>query len=719
MRYVGVPPVDFTPWEGNWITVTGKVVGKEVRSTARGEGLLVTVKPDAAVEGLPPDSRGKVLCYLESSIGPLLGSRVQVRGKLSTFEKATNPGQFSQLHYYRILKTDFRLFEAKLLAAGHNYSRYRESLYQIRSVLGRTLDKYFKEDKASILRTMLLGESGQTDSKIKELYQRSGIVHILAISGLHISLLGMSLYRLLRRIAVPILIASLMTVAVMVSYGEMTDMSISSLRAIVMFGMRMAAQLAGRTYDILTASAVAAALILLEQPLYLNHSGFLFSFLAVLAISLFIPSMNYALFNKASPVANTFLSSFCISAFTLPVSLYYYYQFPLYSPLLNLIVIPLMGVLMITGILTMSVGQILVPFGMITSVISTLILELYEKICLLCDSLPGHNLILGQPRIWQIATYAGILAFLIMFHEKLRAGIRYLILIGGILTLVMRNPSGLTITFLDVGQGDCIHIRSPGGRHYLIDAGSSDSQDVGRYRILPYLKSQGVKRLDALFITHPDADHHSAFTELTERMRTDGIPIDALILPDINDNSKNEEYRRLESIAADAGIARHYISSGQSVSDPGMTLWCLHPEGGAVWSDSNAYSTVLLLKYGDFSLMLTGDVEGSGEEALSRYIAGTASDSRAVVGNLTLLKVAHHGSRNATGRQFLRLTNPALAVISAGSGNPYGHPHEELVERLENSGVKVYITYESGAVTVWTDGKKIYLTQYFTKEAQE
>ncbi len=742
-----VPLSDFTPWEGKWITLTGEVVGKEIRSTARGDVLLVTVKPDAAAEGLSADSNGKVICYLDRDSQALLGSKVQVHGKLSAFSEATNPGQFSQAHYYQILKTDYRLLEAKILAAGRSHSRYRESLYRLKSAFGRTLDKYFEAENASILRTMLLGETGQTDSEIKELYQRNGIVHILAISGLHISLIGMSMYKLLRRIAVPIPIAAPVAVAVMVSFGEMTNISTSSLRAIVMFGLRMTAHLAGRTYDLLTALAVAAALILLEQPLYLNHSGFLFSFLAVLAISLFIPSMNNTLFRKApSPAsqlssppasqlstppvlkrlarpasqlsvwlkktAEALLAGVCISAFTLPVYTYYYYQFPTYSLLLNLIVIPLMGVLMAAGILTMSVGLVFASAGRVTAVITMLILEFYKKLCLLGDSLPYHNLILGKPQVWQVVVYAGILIFLILFHRKLRTGIRYLVLTGGVLLLILRNSSGMSVTFLDVGQGDCIHIRSPAGRHYLIDAGSSDSQEVGRYRILPYLKSQGVRRLDALFITHPDGDHHSAFSEMIEWMNFDGIPIDALILPDIGAKSKNKEYLKLETMAAEAGIERFTIGSGQVISEPEMRLRCLHPESGSDWADSNAYSTVLLLEHGDFSLLLTGDVEGRGEETLNRYISGMSGEERAAIGNLTALKIAHHGSRNSTGRQFLQLTSPAFAVISAGYGNTYGHPHEELVERLKNAGTEVYITYKSGAVSIWTDGKKITISQY-------
>jgi competence protein ComEC len=501
------PLPDYRTWEDQVVTLTGQVVGKEIKNSGGRETMMVTIADvsslpsgelhqaiveSAPIGGLkppllpaePPLVGGRVLCYLATdSVVPYLGSRVSVQGRLSGFPRATNPGQFSSAEYYQILKTDFRIYESTVTAVGRSYSRYREALYGVKTVLGQTLERFFEAEDASIMRTMLLGESGQTDAEIKKLYQRNGIVHILAISGLHISLIGMGIYRLLRKLAVPIPIVVLLAIAVMYSYGVMTNMGTSSIRAIMMFGLRLVAQLLGRTYDLLTALAAAAVLLLLEQPLYLNHSGFLFSFLAVLSIGLFIPALNgpppkkdpgkqsnipsknlsKSNKNLSTPYNNSSISNhnsikssrypnqsnrsliqsagqsivhckrkklhpqtaslLCkaagalssgvgLSAVTLPVSLSFYYQFPLYSILLNLLVIPLMSLVMLTGIITMTVGMVLPVAGKITSVVPTVILALYEYICRLCDSLPGSNLILGKPEVWQLAVYGMILFFL-------------------------------------------------------------------------------------------------------------------------------------------------------------------------------------------------------------------------------------------------------------------------------------------------------------------
>lgn len=705
------------------MTLTGLVAAKEIKVTSMGKVRLVTVKPEVfpeefgGLDGLGAPS-GKVLCYLrEDSPNVFMGSRIQIQGELSCFERATNPGEFSQADYYRILKTDFKLYEARILTAGSSYSPYREGLYQIRVFCGQMLDRYFSAENASVLRTMLLGESGQTDREIKELYRRSGILHILAISGLHISLLGMGLYRILRKWYLPLQIAAPAVIAVMYSYGVMTNQSASAVRAVMMFAIHMAAIFLGRTYDSLTALACAAILILLDQPLYLQHSGFLFSFLAVAAIGLLIPVMNDGLPVKTpwrKKSLEAFLAGICISAVTLPIYSLFYYQFPVPSLFLNLLIIPLTGILMLSGIMTMAAGAFWVPAGKVTSIAAAWILTIYEFLCRWSNQLPFSNLIMGKSQTWQIFLYGMILVFLVLFGKKFSWGIRYLMLSAGILVLVCRIPFGLTVAFLDVGQGDCMYIRSPSGEHFLIDGGSADRRRVGEYQIIPYLKSQGVSRLDAVFITHPDQDHCSALPELLAGMGEGGISIGALVLPDIAERGKKEAYHGLEEMAKEAGVVVQYMSRGQTWKKKEMMLQCLHPDSGSLLQEGNEYSTVLLLRYGAFSALFTGDMEGMGEEEWNRYGGDIGGET-----GITVLKVAHHGSRNATGEEFLEKVSPAYAVISAGKGNVYGHPHAELLERLQGMDTEVYITSESGAVTVHTDGEKMKIESFCKDRIEE
>jgi len=741
LHVIDVPPPDYWEWEWEDVRIVGEVVNKELRLSEWGESLIVTVVPIEAVEtknGKQFKVEGKILCHISDiNAEPLMGSVVKVSGKLKAFERASNPGQFDSARFYQILKIDFRLLNAEIIARSDEYSRYRETLYQVKRVMGRSLDTYFSEVNAGTLRAILLGERGRTDSEIKSLFQRNGIVHILTISGLHISIIGMGFYNLLRRMLVPLFIAAPLSMGLMISYGIMTNMSASSFRAIVMFSLRMLAGLVKRTYDLLTALGISAVLLLIEQPLYLYHSGFLFSFLAVLAIGLFVPLMKKKDIKPKPPdkgkqsrfmiyryrfrrkfpllsqlcimdkVKDALLTCLMISIFTLPIYFLFYYEFPLYSVILNLIIIPPMTLVMINGLLTMMIGIVFAPVAKVTAFISGSILDFYEWACRISDSLPYNNVITGKPEIWQVVIYALALLAIVFTHKKIRLVFRYMILVFAVSVMLIRMPTDLVITFLDVGQGEAVFIATPDRRYYLIDGGSGTVGRVGEYRILPFLKSQGVSQLDGWFITHAHADHYAAFPELVAKMEYGGVKINNLILPDIIGESKSEEYKLLEELASKAGINTIYLGQGQRIAagkKDDISFYCINPVTGSTWqvAQKNPYSLVLLLEYGEFSLLLTGDVEGIGERQVFDYLNG-----KGIGRDLTVLNVAHHGSRNSTGAEFLALTKPGYAVISAGYLNSYGHPHRDLLSRLADIETEVYITYKSGAITIKTDGERM------------
>ena len=222
---------------------------------------------------------------------------------------------------------------ASCLAQSRDYSVFREGLYRCREYLSLLIDACYPEKEASVMGAMLLGEKAMLDEGIKSLYQQNGIIHILAISGLHISILGMGFHKLLRRLCITNSVNIILSLALMYCYGMMTGMGISVVRAFVMFGMKLCADLCGRTYDLLTAMTTAAFLILVEQPLYLTQSGFLFSFGAVCGIG-FLPSVSrqFPVLSDRFPVGNRFLQALFagvwISLCTLPVYLCFYYGFP-------------------------------------------------------------------------------------------------------------------------------------------------------------------------------------------------------------------------------------------------------------------------------------------------------------------------------------------------------------------------------------------------------
>ncbi len=641
-----------------------------------------------------------VLCYSDEE--PAMGSVVLMEGKFYAFSHGTNPGQFDGADYYRILGQQGRLMQAECLSESRDHSAFREGLYACRKYLSLLLHTCYPEKEASVMGAMLLGERGTLDEEVKNLYQYNGIIHILAVSGLHLSVLGMGLYRLLDRLRVPKLVNIILTIIWMYCYGVMTGMGVSILRAFVMFGIKLCAPLAGRTYDMLTAMTTAALLILVRQPLYITHSGFLFSFGAICGIGL-MPEASVHLSSK-NKFLKTLLAGGWVSLATLPVHLCFYYEFPPWSVLLNLIVIPCMGVLLASGVAVMAAAAFLLPLGRLAAFPGIWILAFYERCCGFCMKLPGRRLITGRPTGLQTAAFLVILVLAALFAKRMRRGQFAAAVLLAVAVLTLRLPQGLTITFLDVGQGDCICLEE-GRRRFLIDGGSSDTDDVDVYRIVPFLKYRGISRLDAVFVTHPDSDHENGIRGMLENYEENGIEIGMLVLPDVAGESKNETYLTLVALAESRGVPVHLIHAGERMESGALSFLCLHPAAGYANEDTNAYSTVLYLRCGQFSALFTGDLEGEGEELVTERIKGFA-------GHADLLKVAHHGSGNSTFEEFLRAANPGIAVISAGRDNVYGHPHRETLERLERQGCGIWQTPESGAVTVRVRGGRMTIEGY-------
>lgn len=704
------PPVrDYTEADGRELLLQGRVYQKEYRKAGTLPAFILYLQ---SVSVLSDDNTSNslqlqnVMCYMQQAEEPKMGSVVRIRGKFRAFEPASNPGEFDSRQYYRILRIDGRLKNGVLEGQSKEFDRMKETLYCIRKWLAGRLEHCFAEEEASLMKTMLLGEKGCLPDEIKDLYKKNGIVHILAISGLHLSMLGMGLYRLLRKAGVPMAVSAVCSMVGMYFYGVMTGMGTSAFRAVCMFMLHMLAICVGRTYDLLTALSVAAVLLLIEQPLYLYHSGFLLSFSSVLGIGVMQPVLAPYLKGKWEALG----AGLGITLMTFPVQLYFYYEIPVYAVFLNFVVLPLVPVVMTAGMLAVVSPQRLCLMHRILNDVNHIIFFFYEKGCCLMQSLPMHTWVAGQPEIWQIAAYYLIFTLLMIFHEKVSGKWLLFGIVCSIFLVTVRGKSGFRVTVLDVGQGDCIHIQSESGRHYLIDGGSSSKSNIGQYTILPYLKSQGIDRLEAVFVTHTDSDHCNGIAEILAMLPEESLTIGRLILPAPGGSTGQAAYADMVRLAEQAGVPVCYINRGEGVRDGSLQLICMHPKKDDEITDSNEASLVLLVSCGKVTGLLTGDVENAGEQETLQYLEPYLRKTG--IGNLTFLKVAHHGSRNATGEDFLAALKPEIAILSYGKDNRYGHPHEEVVTRLAECGADIYRTPDSGAVTIQAGGKQIGVREF-------
>lgn len=692
---------------------------------------------------------------------PEIGSFIAVRGNWQNFSAATNPGEFDARKYYKSIQIAGELTDTSILIEKKSFFRIGEALYRLRCKLEKRLYQVFPEKEAGILGRMLLGQKEGLDKNVKELYQKNGIIHILSISGLHISLIGMGIFRLLRKCGMAVVPAAICGCAVLFLYGSMCGMSISVYRAIGMYFLRMLSLVFGRTYDLLTALGVMAAVMALQNPACFNNAGFLLSFTPVLGIGLVYPGLMKDP-EKAGSVKKAFLSGISVTLFTLPVQLWFFYEVPVWSLFLNLIVIPCLSILVISGLAAM-----LIPGLGILGTLDCLFLTGFEKLCLLFGKLPFQSWNPGRPGIWQIALYYGGLLLTIRLtnlpkthkiflkehigfskknisflkehigfpkknisflkahiefpkkHIRFPDGcIKFIIITGLVLLLGWHPVHGADMTFLNVGQGDCACLRLASGEVYLFDCGSVSRGRVGEYVLLPFLKYNGINRLDAVFVSHADRDHYSGVEELFLLAEQEGIAIEQLVLPGgENREILQEEFEELLLAARKYGerqpLAIRAVQAGDSWNCGEGSFLTLNPcEDRAEW-DKNAASQCLYIEIGNrqkkgkvFTLLLTGDVEGQGEENL------TAQLEKYGIYAVDVLKVAHHGSRYSTSDEFLRQISPKMAVISCGKQNAYGHPHQELLDRLEMCRTKICCTPDSGAVAVRMEKGKLRIKTY-------
>ena len=696
-----------------------------------------------------------------------IGNTISFFGTVKSFREPGNPGQFNELSYYRSMGIDARFFVSDLKVIDDSYDMIAMALYDIRSLFRDAFYEVLPEKEAGIITAMVLGEKQGLSDDVKELYQENGIAHILAISGLHISMIGFGLFWILRKTVFALKPAAVVTGMMLFLYGQLTGFPLATRRAFIMTVIYLIGKIIGERFDRLNALAFAAVVELILHPMSLYQSGFLLSYGTVLGIILFVSefekiriggdkSIRQALFNIIS-------GSLGVSLVTLPVIVQSYHEVPVFSVVVNALLLPLMSLMLGMSLL----GGVIYPLIVICSKfvfgIVYYILQVYNTVCETISFISIHTIIIGHRSMISIIIYYVILVFTsridccflaqtahLIKCLSLRSGRNNLtadiaesecdnsfllsprnesdcgvcetlsvssrvsqrsnqmstwikliiLLVNVVIFLLPTKTKGLTITNLDVGQGDCACIRYD-DKTVLIDGGSSDVKQVAKYRIVPYLKYMGIDTIDYMIITHSDADHINGFEEMLNKEDHFGIRIKNVVIPQITGNDQSYTGFESEVIKAN-GINRVInISAGDMIRISDMTLSCLHPSKGYAWEDANDYSTVMELDYGDFKGLFTGDLGFHGEEA----IADRLSD-------VDYLKVGHHGSKGSSSEAFLQKVKPEIAVVSAGYKNRYHHPAKEAVERLQTVGAKLFCTIDDGAVTISTDGSNISVEPY-------
>lgn len=713
----------------NTVIVQGKIY--KIENTAFGTNIYLKV---VEVEnGEKSVSVKRIFVNTEKIPNVKIGNIIKVMGKLRQFEEAANKGNFDSRKYYLSLGFYGKIEAGTIEVINSDYSGIRQGLYELRMEIIERLEKLCSDNKGifSIINNkngingaIFLGDKTDLDSDIKELYSVSGIAHILAISGLHISFIGMAIYRLLRR-RFRFLFSAAVSIPVVLSFGIMSGFGISTMRAIIMFILKIIGEVLGRKYDAITAISLAGLVLLVQNPFVVCNSGFQMSFGAIIAIVLILPIVEEIL-NTDNKIIKVLSANFTISLVMNPILAWNYYELPTFSFLLNIVVVPLMSVVIVSSIVGIFCSCIMFGFGKAVIFPGCGILELYTFLCNIINKSSVASIVVGQPKVTIIIVYYAILLVVLFGLKNIRTKytraekerniikketglvlekkakkerrikgqnvkLRLACIVGFLLLncLIYYIPNpGFYITFINVGQGDGILIHGDNGTKVMVDGGSTSEKQVAKNCIVPYLKAEGIGTIDYSIITHTDKDHISGILEILENNNSNRIRIKNLVMPDIN--MKDDTYNELIEKAKLKKINVLYIKKGDTLSLGKTKIKCIYPETTTTASDKNDYCTVLSVKNKTSKILLTGDISKEIEEKIKDDIEE----------NYTVLKVAHHGSNYSSSEKFLKKVNPKYSIISVGKNNSYGHPGNETMERLRKQGGVIYRTDEKGGITI-------------------
>lgn len=683
------------------------------------------------------------------------GDYICMSGTVSVPDSATNPGTFDQYIYLRNKGYYLCISNGTIESGNHRPYSIEGFLYGIKNRCTKIIDNSFDSESAGIVKAMLVADKSTLDKNIKKLYSENGIAHIMAISGVHVAIIGMTLYGFLRKLKIGRLISGTFSIAIIILYGIMTGMSSSTERAVIMLILSIAAEYFGRKTDAPTSMGFAMIIMVLGNPYVILDAGFQLSFAAITGVTVVAPQLRKLLrmfkcFIKEADekkkqkhkkimslrkmiikLIDALVVGIASFITTTPVIIYYYYQFPPYSILINLIVIPLVSLIVGGSILVVLTGLFFTGAAVVMTYPVRLILFGYKYLCIFASGLPGASVLVGHISIGMVFVYYLSVVLIFAILRMIRIGkterggpILYLMLATVLfLTVVYEVYSydkSLKIVYMDVGQGDGVLLRTSGHGGILIDGGSSSNKRVGEYVMVPVLKYYGVSEVEYAFVSHGDVDHVSGLEYLLNEEQS-GVHVVNLVLPEYGEQDALQE---LKSEATANNVNIIYMKPGDNITynhqhAETINIECLYPdeEAGQGVLDTNNLSMILkttitwdvreadienLNKSSDsdasLSLLFVGDAGIAAEQRLielyEKNSLGEISDSIAC----DILKVGHHGSRNSSGSDFLKRVSAMYGIISCGKDNRYGHPHAETLERLKMADTKYMTTKEHGAI---------------------
>lgn len=630
------------------------------------------------------------------------GTRLVIRGVLEKPSPSRNPGGFDYQQYLLSAKLPammtVKINEVIWTGPAKALPLMRFGLKTRDDILS-SLKRNLSEEKAALMAAMLTGYREDLTSSMENAFSAAGLTHIMAVSGANLGILLLPLIWLFKMLGLDRRVAAICTMPFIIFFILITGMEASVLRASVMAFVILVGKVLDRKADLINSLGIASLAILVVNPFMLFHAGFLLSFGATAGLGLL-----YARVHRLIPewlpvfIREALAATISAQAGVLPLLILFFNKISLISLLSNLLVVPLTGITSIIGMISVIADSFYAPLGTLTGYLLQGLLHIILFITDACASIPWAQVNVQHWSLTAIVVYYALLipagAYGLPFFIRYKKAVAACALLVGIILIVQGMlPGRLKVTFVDVGQGDSALISTAEGRNYLIDGGGKYREEetgyTGQRILLPLLMHEGITELDQVLVSHAHSDHLSGVLTLLQ-----DYPVKSVGLPEYP--GSEQDFAALIKICVERGITVQYLSMGDELKlDSKTTLRILHPNGSTAPADGNLNNTSLccLLQYDRFRVLFTGDLETDEEIAFLANNGPVDCD---------VLKVAHHGGKDATSNRFLQAVTPETAIISVGK-NSYGHPSPEVLERLD--GIRAFITLHAGAVIADSDGK--------------
>lgn len=667
--------------------------------------------------------RPRVLVTVKPSVEVRYGDLLRVEGALCLPTGARNPGGFDYKGYLSSRGIDGTLRarspQVILLDEGYGLSFLARLVGPARRTIGEMIGRRLDGEPKALLRGLLLGDRSELGCEVRESMARAGVLHIMAVSGLHVGMVALLFASAARLIGLAGPGAGLSSVAGATLYCALVGFPASACRAVAMLACYVLCRWLQRPAPARDSVAVAAFCLSIARPAWVATPGFQLSFAAVTGVIAFrnclIIVTEHIGKMKNPTIKKTlvfFGASLGASISSWPIVAIHFGSVPVLFLLGNAFAIPLVGVVLAWGL----AGVVL---GLLSPLLSDLMFA--ADWAAVTPLLRGIDLVASIP--WAslpVAAFSPLLAaayLLGLGGAYLFRGWRRAVLVAGICIVsayVIVHPRGgvargaLEVTFLDVGHGDACVVLTPSGLCMLVDAGPATSNwDSGRDVIAPFLRARGLRGIDRVVISHGDGDHWGGLPELSRRLRLREVVV-------AGSGPLGDLANLLPKLESRGAVIRG-VQAGDSLEPlDGLECVVIHPSGEfeRKWGSRmgerlNDRSVVLNARYGEVSFLLTGDIE----EAAESWILSSGAPL-----DCTVLKVPHHGSDTSNGMDFVRRATPLIAVISCGPRELFNLPKPSVLARYDSLGAATALTARGGAVVVRTDGERVEMRSHLAPE---